>query len=209
MEYQQTDQFLQVCTPIDVFKYPSLRLATFTQAIVSLSTYLMYYGPTLIVSQFGFDIYTSTVVLNVADLLTYYPLMLIVDKIRRKKALIIQFLVATVISGIMIFLVKPEDCDSCIILYVQLVLIFIFRFAISMEFALMNVYQTELYPTRIRNIAGGVLGVFGTIASTTSPLIMGAITRAQLNPFILFTVMGLLAMGAYTFSPETYGKLCP
>jgi MFS family permease len=138
----------------------------------------MYYGPTLIVSQFGFDIYTSTVVLNVADLLTYYPLMLIVDKIRRKKALIIQFLVATVISGIMIFLVKPEDCDSCIILYVQLVLIFIFRFAISMEFALMNVYQTELYPTRIRNIAGGVLGVFGTIASTTSPLIMGAITRA-------------------------------
>ena len=138
----------------------------------------MYYGPTLIVSQFGFDIYTSTVVLNVADLLTYYPLMLIVDKIRRKKALIIQFLVATVISGIMIFLVKPEDCDSCVILYVQLVLIFIFRFAISMEFALMNVYQTELYPTRIRNIAGGVLGVFGTIASTTSPLIMGAITRA-------------------------------
>ena len=138
----------------------------------------MYYGPTLIVSQFGFDIYISTVVLNVADLLTYYPLMLIVDKIRRKKALIIQFLVATVISGIMIFLVKPEDCDSCVILYVQLVLIFIFRFAISMEFALMNVYQTELYPTRIRNIAGGVLGVFGTIASTTSPLIMGAITRA-------------------------------
>ena len=134
----------------------------------------MYYGPTLIVSQFGFDIYTSTVVLNGADLLTYYPLMLIVDKIRRKKALIIQFLVATVISGIMIFLVKPEDCDSCIILYV----LFIFRFAISMEFALMNVYQTELYPTRIRNIAGGVLGVFGTIASTTSPLIMGAITRA-------------------------------
>lgn len=161
-----------------MFRYPSLLLPTITQALVSLSTYLMYYGPTLIVGQIGFDIYTSTVILNVADLLTYYPLMLIVDKIRRKKSLIIQFGVATVISGVMIFLVKPDDCDTCTILYIQLVLIFIFRFAISMEFALMNVYQTELYPTRIRNIAGGVLGVFGTIASTTNPLIMGAITRA-------------------------------
>ena len=89
-----------------------------------------------------------------------------------------MFGVATVISGVMIFLVKPDDCDACTILYIQLVLIFIFRFAISMEFALMNVYQAELYPIRIRNIAGGVLGVFGTIASTTNPLIMGAITRA-------------------------------
>ena len=65
----------------------------------------------------------------------------------------------------------------------------------------MLVYQTELYPTRIRNIASGVLGVFGTIASTTSPLIMGSLTRAEINPFTLFTVMGLLAIGAYTVSP--------
>lgn len=146
--------------------------------MVSLSTYLLYYGPILIVGQIGFNIYTSTAILNVADLLTYYPLMLIVNKIRRKKSLIILFGIATVISGIMIFLVKPADCDNCSILYIQLVLIFMFRFSISMEFALMNVYQIELYPTRIRNIAGGVLGVFGTIASTTNPLIMGAITRA-------------------------------
>jgi len=169
----------------------------------------MYYGPSLIVSQFGFDVYTSTVVLNVADLLTYYPLMLMVDKIRRKKSLIIMFSVATVIAGVMIFLVKPSDCDACPIVFVQLALIFIFRFAISMEFALMNVYQTELYPTRIRNISGGVLGVFGTVASTTSPLIMGAVTRAKINPFIVFTIMGLLAIAAYSFSPETFGKLCP
>ena len=67
----------------------------------------MYYGPTLIVGQIGFDIYTTTVILNVSDLLTYYPLMIKVDKIRRKKSLIIQFGVATVISGVMIFLVKP------------------------------------------------------------------------------------------------------
>jgi hypothetical protein len=124
-----------------------------------------------------------------------------VDKIRRKKSLIILFGVATVISGVMIFLVKPQDCENCVILYIQLVLIFIFRFAISMEFALMNVYQNELYPIRIRIIATGVLGVFGTIASTTNPIIMGVITRSGINHFILFTIMGFLAIGAYSVSP--------
>ncbi len=73
----------------------------------------------------------------------------------------------------------------------------------------MLVYQSELYPTRIRSIASGVLGVFGTVASTVNPLIMGAFSRNNLNPFILFTVMGMLATGSYTLSPETFGKLCP
>lgn len=169
--------------------------------MVSISTYILYYGPTLIVTQFGFDVYTSSTILNVSDLLTYYPLMLIVDKIKRRKACMIQFGTATVIAGILIFLTKPEDCENCPIIFVQLGLIFIFRFMISMEFALMNVYQSELYPIRIRNIANGVLGVFGTIASTTAPLIMGVLTRASINHFILFTIMGVIATGAYSFAP--------
>jgi sugar phosphate permease len=122
----------------------------------------------------------------------------------------IQFSLASVISGILIFLTKPADCNnSCSIIYVQLVLIFIFRFLISMEFALVNIYQTELYPIRVRNIAVGVLGVFGTISSTVAPLLMGVLTRSNINHFILFAAMGVLATGSFTFAPETLGKLCP
>lgn len=46
-----------------------------------MSTYVMYYGPTLIVNQFGFDKYTSSTVLNVADVLCYYPLMVMINRI--------------------------------------------------------------------------------------------------------------------------------
>lgn len=70
-----------------------------------------------------------------------------------------------------------------------------------MVFAFMNVYHGEILPTRIRNLAGGVLGVFGTIDSTTNPLIMGALTRNNINPFILFAAMRILAIGACTFTP--------
>ncbi len=105
IEHQQAGDFLQVTTPFDVFRYSSLRLTTILQGIVSISTYLMYYGPLLIVDSIGFDAYSSNVILNTADILTYYPLMLIVDKIHRKKSCVIMFGGATIISIIMIFLV--------------------------------------------------------------------------------------------------------
>lgn len=84
MKYHYANKDVKASTPWDVFKYSSLQTITIAQGLISMSTFLMYYGPTLIVSQFGFDMYSSQVVLNVSDLLTYYPLMLIIDKVRRK-----------------------------------------------------------------------------------------------------------------------------
>ena len=196
-------------TPLDPFRYASLRLNTITQLIINICTFLLYYGPTLIIAQFGFDIYTSNTILNVADLATYYPLMIIIDKIKRKKTIMIQLTGGFIICAILIFLVAPEDCDNCYVIYIQLVLIFIFRFLISMEFAIIGIYQAELYPTRVRNISVGILNMFGTIASTLAPIIMGVFTRGGINHFILFTVLCVISFGAASFCPETLGKKCP
>lgn len=93
----------------------------------------MYYGPILIVGQIGFDIYTTNLVLNMSDLLTYYPLYLIIDKIKRKKTSIILLAVAAAISVILIFVVVPSDCNGiCSTIIVQLAMVFVFRFCISM-----------------------------------------------------------------------------
>jgi len=98
-----------------------------------MATYMMYFGPILIVGQIGFDIYTTNVVLNASDLLTYYPLFLMIDKIRRKKAGIILMSISSFISGVLIFVVPPTDCNgTCSVVIVQLVLVFVFRFSISM-----------------------------------------------------------------------------
>ena len=113
----------------------------------------------------------------------------------------IQMGTATIVCGILIFLVAPEDCDNCSIIYVQLGLIFVFRFMVSMEFAILGLYQLELYPIRIRTIGAGVLGIFGTAASTVSPIVMGALTRNGINHFIFFTMLGILSVGAFSFCP--------
>ena len=38
-----------------------------------MALFCMYYGPLLIINQFGFDIYTSSTLLNIAEALTYIP----------------------------------------------------------------------------------------------------------------------------------------
>lgn len=54
-----------------------------------------------------------------------------------------------------------------------------------------------------------MLNIFGTATSAVAPVIMGAFTRAEINPFILFAVLGLLGITCYIVCPETFGKLCP
>lgn len=59
MKHQSTMKYNKASSPIDLFKYASLRYISFAQILMGVATFTMYYGPTLIVDQFGFDIYTS------------------------------------------------------------------------------------------------------------------------------------------------------
>jgi hypothetical protein len=120
-------------TPLDLFRFKSLRLITICGGIVTMATYMMYYGTIFIVGQIGFDIYTTNTALNLSDLLVYYPLFLIIDKVRRKVTGIILLCTASALSGVLIFVVAPSDCNgTCPEIIVQLVLVFFYRYCISM-----------------------------------------------------------------------------
>ena len=162
----------------DVFRYKSLRGLSIRFGLISMATGLMYYGPTLIISRFGFDIYTSQTALNIADILNYFPMMVLIDKVYRRKCGMIQFGIATIISFALTFINKPIGCKTCVTAFIQLGLVFIFRFVMSMAFTLLLVYQMEVYPTRVRNTAIGVLAIFGNIPTIFGPIIMGTFTRA-------------------------------
>jgi hypothetical protein len=47
----------------------------------------------------------------------------------------------------------------------------------------------------------------GTIASTVSPIFLGVLSRANINVMILFTLIGIIAIGTYTLLGETRGKM--
>ena len=78
-----------------------------------------------------------------------------------------------------------------------------------MEYAIIGIYLNELLPTRARAMGGGIINVLGTAASTISPIIMGALVRNKINPFILFAIMGIFGTCSYTFLKETYQQVIP
>jgi hypothetical protein len=60
-------------TPIDLCRFPSLRIITITCSIISFMTYAMYYGPALIIDDIGFDIFVSSYLVNLSELVTFIP----------------------------------------------------------------------------------------------------------------------------------------
>jgi hypothetical protein len=54
-----------------------------------------------------------------------------------------------------------------------------------------------------------MINVFGTMASTASPIIFGAMKRNEMNPFIVFAMMGMIGTGSYSFLRETFNQPIP
>ncbi len=114
MDNQIADDFKdQYITPIDLCRFPSLRIITITCSIISFMTYAMYYGPALIIDDIGFDIFVSSYLVNLSELVTFVPSFFLIEKIPRKLMGIILFLAAGVCALVLTFVVKPEDCDLC------------------------------------------------------------------------------------------------
>jgi hypothetical protein len=88
----------------DLFKYPSLRFTTIAASLLSYLNLSMYYGPMIIISKIGFNIFVSSFALSISELLVYIPSYLYIEAISRKKVGIIVFLIAAISTGILIFI---------------------------------------------------------------------------------------------------------
>jgi hypothetical protein len=87
---------------------------------------------------------------------------------------------------------KPEGCEFCFESIIEVIVIFFFRFAIATEFILFLVYIVELFPMRVVGIGMSAVNSSGTIASTLSPIILGALTRIEFNLMLFFFILGVV-----------------
>lgn len=54
-----------------------------------------------------------------------------------------------------------------------MVLLFVFKFAISYYWIILAIYQTELFPAQIKGLAIGFAAAIGSFASTILPVLLG------------------------------------
>jgi hypothetical protein len=73
----------------------------------------MYYGPALIIDEVGFNIFVSSVMIQLSELVVYFPAYAYIEKMPRKNMGIILFSIASFVSFFLVFLEKPEECETC------------------------------------------------------------------------------------------------
>jgi hypothetical protein len=88
-----------------------------------------------------------------------------------------------------------------------LALIFIFRFAVSLEYTFFYVYFNELYPTQIRVIGTSLVSVMGGVMVTIAPEIIDACIGSGFPVMILFTVLSALSAVCSRKLPETLHRV--
>jgi hypothetical protein len=80
------------------------------------------------------------VIIQLSELVIFIPAYYYIEQMKRKFMGLLTFGITVLCSGVMIFLDKPQDCDLCGESVVELVLVFVFRSAVSMYFCLFFLY---------------------------------------------------------------------
>jgi len=81
---------------------------------------------------------------------------------------------------------------------VELILVFIFRASIAFFFCFFQVYFCELYPSRARGMGAGMVSAVGTLASTSSPIYLGYLSRNNINVMTIYVLFGIIGIGNLT-----------
>ena len=114
---------------------------------------------------------------------------------------IISFGISIFFTTILLFVQKPADCSYCIEGVIELICVFVSRFATSYYFAVFFLYATELYPLRARGQGFGVGSAFGALASGSSSIIFGFFIQNDINPMIFETFCGVVLVVVLLFLP--------
>lgn len=137
---QSTPSQKSTMTPLHLFIYPSIRKISIFVCLISFVIYALYYGPLMLIGNLGLNIYINAIVVVCSEIVIYPFFYFQIDKMARRKVGVLLFALCTVSSLVLVFYEPSCEEGICTAVILRLGLIFIFRFCISLEFALFLVY---------------------------------------------------------------------
>ncbi len=127
---------------------------------------------------------------------------LLIDRIGRRRLFITGFIAAACV--LLALLVIGVTSAELLLVFVSIANFFMIAVAVGL-----NLYNPELFPTRIRAVATSVGGSWQRVAATAGPIVIGTVLPAfGLRPVFLY-FGGLAVVGALltlVFAPETSGR---
>ncbi|XP_032678535.1 organic cation transporter protein-like [Odontomachus brunneus] len=168
-----------------------------------LTNTFVYYGLSLNSVAFAGDKYTNFVLVALVEIPAYFLTWLLTDHIGRKPTLSGSFLLSGVFCLAIQFIPKGGSSYAPLLLYMA------GKLCITIAFATIYIYTTELFPTTMRHSLLGICSMTGRIGSILSPQTPLLAQIMPALPLILFGAMGMIAGVLSLIFPETLGTKLP
>jgi len=162
-------------------------------------TSLVYYMLWFSAKSLAGDIYVNAIILGLAELPGRMVAYVLMEKIGRKYT----FMGSIGIGCICMFVSIYENSVSRKIMYC------IGKAVSASLWAVIYLYSSEMYPTKIRNLGSGIGSAAARIAALIAPFIGDWLAVSPVVPYILVGVLAMICCGVFMFVPETSGKDMP
>ncbi|CAH0725401.1 unnamed protein product, partial [Brenthis ino] len=180
----------------DFFRTKEIRYITMSTLCVWTVVGTTYYGIYQYVTLISDNIFITVAILGLMQL-PLCPTEIVITKVfSRKSSLIVSLILTGITMLILIFTPKGHWFTS---------ILGIVGFAtVSVSFAIIYVYEAELYPTTLRNMAFGFASAVAKLGAMVAPFI--ANISPTWIPSAIFGSLSLVAAVSCVVLPETKGK---
>lgn len=156
-------------------------------------------------SSFNFSIYINGFAIGISQIMAHFSGSYLVSRFKRRYICFACFAATFICSIILIFLWDQNGKQSNIVAdIIILILIFIFQFAITLQYSIFYVYMNEVYPTQARMIASSTIGLTGGLQTTLTSKIIGYCMSINFPVMVIFTILSGICILIIRFLPETF-----
>ena len=190
----------------DLFRYRSVRVMALVCAGMDMIIEFVYDGSLLSLDKIGEDVYVNQILVGLVEIGAAVFCSWVVVRVNRKPfsryslALIGLF---TLIIGVLNLLFGHVNDEINVHAIVEMVMLGCMRFIISSLWAMLFVFFTELFPSRITSLSFGWISAMGTVGAVSAPFIR--LVTADTTMFVM-SALSFFSIFLLTLLPETKGK---
>ncbi|GFU75577.1 carcinine transporter [Trichonephila clavipes] len=189
-------------SPMDFFKYPTLRKRFLLVTICWVGNSIPYFGLQMNVKNLAGNEFFNFFLVSLIEVPAHFSTWLFMERIGRRWCSVCAFTLSTVACTLPV--VFPPE-------YASIGVIASLLAKAGTSSAFMTLYQQgpELFPTSLRGVGLGMACTIGTGSTLIVPYIVYLSKYAFFIPFLTFAVISFMSAICAMFLPETLNKKLP
>ncbi|CAI4221426.1 unnamed protein product [Auanema sp. JU1783] len=186
---------------MELWKHKQLMIYTSILVFVWVGDTFVYFALSLFSTSLAGNVYLNYVLLGLVELPASICAPALMEKIGRKKALILEHIIAVISFTTLVFV--PDDSTLCLILWM------VGKFGTSCSFLTLFAVGSEIFPTNIRNVSVGLCETLSRIGGILAPRITLLKSISSSLPNIVIGSTAIVSALLIMLLPETHKQPLP